>query len=86
MTTTQFTQAKARETSTITFRHTDGSEQGGAVGGAQKDRFAVTSFPRYGDTDSHWFRYEDVAEIIAFTPRVQVPLATFDRLMNGGQA
>lgn len=80
---TAFTQAKARKTSIITFRHVDGSEQGGAVGGTIRDTFSVVSYPRYGDTTARRFRYEDVEEILSSTPRTPVHLPTFSRLMGG---
>lgn len=79
----QFTQSKARQTSTIEFRHTDGSIQGGVVGGTVRETFSVVSHPRYGDTASRRFRYEDVAEVLSSTPRRPVELPTFSRLMNG---
>lgn len=68
------TRRHARATSLITFRHVDGSEQGGAVGYAGPEFFTVTSAPRYGDTSSRPFRYDEVAEILDETPRVYVPL------------
>ena len=81
----KFTRALARKTSTIEFRHTDGSVQGGVVNGTVADTFSVTSLPRYGDTKGHRFRYEDVAEVLEVTPRQFVSLPTFDRLMGGGR-
>lgn len=77
-----FTQTQARKTSTIRFRHVDGSEQGGVVGGTIRETFSVVSHPRYGDTTARRFRYEDVAEIIESTPRTPVHLPTFSRLVG----
>jgi hypothetical protein len=79
----KFTQAKARQTSIIRFRHIDETEQGGVVGGTVRETFSVVSFPRYGDTKSRTFRYEEVAEVLESTPRTPVNLPTFGRLMSG---
>lgn len=80
-----FTQAKARNTSTILFRHVDGSEQGGVVGGTVRDTFSVVSFPRYGDTTGRRFAYSDVEEVLESTPRKPVHLSTFGNLMGGAR-
>lgn len=79
-----FTRAKARQTSIVRFRHVDGTEQGGVIGGTYADHFTVVSHPRYGDTKGRAFRYDQVAEILEATPRSYVPLPTFGRLMSGG--
>jgi hypothetical protein len=79
----RWNQTAARRTSIVEFRHVDGTLHGGAVGGSQRETFAVVSYPRYGDTDSRRFRYDEVAEVLSSTPRVTVPLATFSRLMGG---
>lgn len=79
----KFDRAAARETSYIEFRHTDGSIQGGMVGGTIAETFSVVSVPRYGDREARKFRYEDVAEIIKSEPRNPVHLPTFNRLMGG---
>lgn len=79
----KFTRTLARKTSIIEFRHTDGTLQGGLVGGTVKDTFSVVSYPRYGDTKQRRFRYEDVAEILEIEERHPVHLPEFSRLTKG---
>lgn len=78
-----FTRALARQTSVVEFRHTDGTIHGGVVNGTIAETFSVTSFPRYGDTRSRRFRYDEVAEVLSATPRQYVHLPTFNRLIGG---
>lgn len=79
----RFTRSMARATSIIEFRHTDGTIQGGVVVTPAADTFGVVSHPRYGDTKSRRFRYEDVAEVHHQATRACPPLSQFDRLMRG---
>lgn len=80
----RFTLAVARRTSIVEFRSSAGGVEGGVVLGANAEAFSVVSFPRYGDTVSRRFRYDEVVEVLSATPRRPVELATFSRLMGGG--